>query len=120
MSNIEYKNMSFEKREDGVWIHKDWALPGDFGDIHDKPASKQLQLEVEAAYQELNAEKVLPKSTKTNKSFNPFKPAKCVDLDFTKPLPKQEAKPTKEKPIKVVKKTTLKGGFNPFKMATEI
>jgi hypothetical protein len=128
---IEYKNMSFEKREDGVWIHKDWALPGDFGDIYDQPASKELQEKVEAAYQEKEAERSAIKS-KVSKSFNPFKtPTENqavmksevkvrrkknldLDLDFTKPMTEEQSKTIKDS-LKPVKKTNLKGGFNPFK-----
>ncbi len=123
--------MSFEKREDGVWIHKDWALPGNFGEIYDQPASDDLQEQVEAAYQEREAERTTTKS-KANKSFNPFKPvvetqasAKPevkvrrkknldIDLDFTKPMTDEQSKTIKDS-MKPVKKTTLKGGFNPFK-----
>ena len=124
--HFEYKNMSFEK-VDGIWIHKDWALPGDFGDIHDKPASNELAEKVELAYQVSCLEKKLkmkempsPKEVKdfTPKSSDSKAPKArktrkkdLENLDFTKPLEQNDIKniPTK------VKKTNLLGSFNPFK-----
>ena len=120
MTWIEYKNMSFEKGDDGVWIHKDWALPGDFGDIYNKPASLDLQAKIEEAYQEKELDRQLAqKASQKYRGFNPLKVKDGVALDFTKPISKEDLKQPKVKeskpPPKLVKKSELRGAFNPFK-----
>jgi hypothetical protein len=113
---FEYKNMTFEKGEDGVWIHKDWALPGDFGDVFEKPASQELQKKVEAAYQDYQEEKSYLDSK--TKSIKPFKVKKDVALDFTKTLTPEDKKSIKKEDPKPIKKSELRGFFNPFKQGT--
>jgi non-homologous end joining protein Ku len=112
MAWIEYKNMSFEKDDNGVWIHKDWALPGDYGDIHDKPADEKMQKLIEEAYQES-----LVKKKKS--SFNPLKIKDGVELDFTKPIKKEDIQKPKSNP-KPPKVSGLMGSFNPFKDGVKI
>ena len=114
--SFEYKNMSFEK-VDGIWIHKDWALPGDFGDVFDKPASSDLSEKVELAYQVYNLEKRLlqkenppPQKKEKKPASKSVKVAKDVELDLTKSL-----KDNGVTPLPKIKKTNLKGFFNPFK-----
>jgi hypothetical protein len=114
--SFEYKNMSFEK-VDGVWLHKDWALPGDFGDVFDKPASSDLSEKVELAYQVHTLEKRLLEKENSKAQKKDAKPAsksvkvaKDVELDFTKTLEDNGVTP-----LAKVKKTNLKGFFNPFK-----
>lgn len=120
---FEYKNMSFEKVDD-IWIHKDWALPGDFGDIHDKPASKDLSEKVELAYQVWCLEKKLkmkempaPMDKEVVKAKSIKEPPKKMrkkdieDIDMTKTLEENNISNFQPKP----KKTNLIGSFNPFK-----
>lgn len=119
---FEYKNMSFEKVE-GIWIHKDWALPGDFGDIHDKPASQDLQEKVELAYKLDLLEKKLLKGGIQNtppkeKESQPKVRTKKIqpDLDLTKT---KEENGIQDSPKKFVKKTSMIGSFNPFVKSAE-
>lgn len=114
--SFEYKNMSFEK-VDGIWIHKDWALPGDFGDIFDKPASDDLAEKVELAYQVSQLEKKLlsketsqPITKEKKYTKRAKKESQDMALDFTKPHAESEV----PLPPPKVKKTQLKGFFNPF------
>lgn len=114
-ASFEYKNMSFEKR-DGVWIHKDWALPGDFGDIFEKPASTDLAEKVELAYQIYCLErklmqKDLPPPNLNKEVVKKTRKTDLENLDMTKTLEENGVKPIPPK----VKKTTLMGSFNPFK-----
>ena len=114
-SRFEYKNMSFEK-VDGVWLHMDWALPGDFGEIYEKPASPELAERVELAYQVYCLEKKLNQKELPPPNFNKEVAKKTrkkdlENLDFTKSLEDNGVKPIPPKG----KKTTLMGVFNPLK-----
>lgn len=119
---FEYKNMSFEK-VDGVWIHKDWALPGDFGDIHDKPASQDLQEKVDLAYKlDLLEKKLLkggiqntpPKETGSQPKVRTKKIQSDLDLTKTK-----EENGITASPKKILKKSSMIGSFNPFEKSAE-
>lgn len=115
--NFEYKNMAFEKNEDGVWIHKDWAVPGDFGEIYDKPANPALAEKIELAYQVYCLEKKISQKSSNNEIKPKILSAKSkvkkdpVELDLTKPLDKKQLE---ESTKKVSKKTSMVGWFNPL------
>lgn len=119
-AKIVYKNMGFEK-VDGVWIHTDWAVAGDLGDVFGKPASNDLAEKVELAYQvELLERKLmqkeLPPPSLGKESEKKTRKKDVENLDLTKSLEENNIKPIPPKP----KKSSLIGGFNPFKDTSKV
>lgn len=119
-NKIVYKNMGFEK-VDGVWIHTDWAVAGDLGDVFQKPASKDLAEKVELAYQVECLEKRLMQKELPPPDVNKEVPKKIrkndlENIDLTKSLEENNIKPAPAK----AKKSNLMGGFNPFKTNSKV